>query len=57
MMRNIQYINTLMIYFKKQHVNKMLKTAKKMFTTTSFAFGRGGALYSKFEAPNKTVEF
>jgi len=56
-MRNIQYISTLMIYFKKQYVNKMLKTAKKMFTTTSFAFGRGGALYSKFEAPNKTVEF
>jgi hypothetical protein len=32
----------------------MLKTVKEMFTITSFASGRGGALYSKFEAQNKT---
>jgi hypothetical protein len=30
----------------------MLKTAKEMFTITSWPSGAGGALYSKFEAPN-----
>ena len=34
------------------HVNKMLKTLKKMFTITSLPSGGSGAINSKFEAQN-----
>jgi hypothetical protein len=56
MSHNIQWINIIRRMLKKSHVNKMLKTAKKMFTTTSFGSGGGGALNSKFEAQNKAVQ-
>jgi len=35
----------------------MLKTANKMFTTTSFTYRSSGTLNSKFEAQNKTVKY
>jgi len=35
------------------YVNKMLKTAKKLFTITSFTTGGYGGINSKFEAQNK----
>jgi hypothetical protein len=34
----------------------MLKTAKEMFTITSFTSGVRGALNIKFEAQNKTIK-
>jgi len=49
---NYQQTNNIVISIKKRYVNKMLKTVKEMFTITFRPSGAGGALYSKFEAPN-----
>lgn len=50
------YINNIIILKKRNVVNKMLKTPKKMFTITSFSFRPGGTLNSKFEAQNTNVK-